>query len=331
MRELMHETIGLLNQASDMTGHKSPGQQQHHLNNPYKKRSAQDDDDDEIIPEWDIQRNGIESDKSGTDSGVDYSHDAAAHTKKSTTTTNLSHQKIAEGKIIFSFLPQVLPVSDALMPDSTHSYAVKLDRALEHLHSSWSLLVSTPTRVANADTHEFDQTARAIQQAFAHFVHLILTINDDDNDDEDLKIKRLVRLFMSAFIGALSFDPAAAKHNPNSHMLIYVPKFVEKFVQCLLKFECKKFSLVYTLLNVCESQLRHIYTFGQNEKFLLSTNVNLSNHQNVSKLNHKSKAARREDIEDDSLEIKNNANATNNNNNATTTIVNENISSSWVC
>jgi hypothetical protein len=53
----------------------------------------------------------------------------------------------------------------------------------------------------------------------------------------------------------------------------------------------------------------------------------------VSKLNHKSKTARREDIEDDSLEIKNNANATNNNNNnnATTTIINENISSSWVC
>ena len=66
-----------------------------------------------------------------------------------------------------------MPVSDALMPDSTHSHALKLELALDHLLASWSLLVSTPTRLAHSDTHEFDQTARAIQQAFAHFVHLM--------------------------------------------------------------------------------------------------------------------------------------------------------------
>lgn len=78
----MHETIGLLNQASDLIGYKS-----HHLNDPFKSKLKHDDDkqDEEIIPEWDLQLKNAESDKSGTDSGVD-SHDGHAHFKKSTST-----------------------------------------------------------------------------------------------------------------------------------------------------------------------------------------------------------------------------------------------------
>ena len=212
-----------------------------------------------------------------------------------------------------------MPVSDALMPDSTHSHALKLELALDHLLASWSLLVSTPTRLAHSDTHEFDQTARAIQQAFAHFVHLMLTLQETDvNNAENDKVQSLVQLFMSRFIESLSFDPAAAKHNPNSHMLIYVPKLVEKFAQCLLKFEIHSvpslphhtstrshlslLGLVYTLLNVCESKLRKIYAFDQSEKFVVlnKTDINKTpstKPKNTNKVD--------DNIDADSLDIKN--------------------------
>jgi hypothetical protein len=80
MRELMHETIGLLNQASDLIGYKS-----HHLNDPYKSKLKHNEKDDELIPEWDLKMRNGESDKSGTDSGVD-SNDGQSYLKKISTT-----------------------------------------------------------------------------------------------------------------------------------------------------------------------------------------------------------------------------------------------------
>ena len=73
MRELMHETIGLLNTVSDLTGHTKLR---------YEKIEEQEDVEEDIhMPDWHL-RHHPDSDKSGTDSGVD-SNDG--HAKKSMT------------------------------------------------------------------------------------------------------------------------------------------------------------------------------------------------------------------------------------------------------
>ena len=277
-------------------------------------------DVNEDIPNWDINMinpsgsQQLESDKSGSDSGVDSNDGQNKHGKSSRgRSDSFGNQKIAEGKIIFSFLPQILPISDEVLNRS--SVASKMESAYEHLQSSWALIVSMPTLSAGNDTHECDQTAKAIQQAFTHFSYLFLTMDSANlkefqiyqNElepilkkkfdtasshktqplelkfEEEFKIKVLVDLFMR-FLKYLFFDPAS-KYNPNSHMIIYVPKFVEKFAQSLLKFEnvfvhesfysasrTNLFGLVYTLLNVCESQLKQVYSFKQDERFFLNIN-----------------------------------------------------------
>lgn len=312
IRELMHETIGLLNSASERIGHANESL---YLKDQFRAKIEHDDaklrkSNEDTFPEWGISTNLAPSEKS-SDSGVD-SNDGNKNRARS---DSFGNQKIAEGKIIFSFLPQVLPISDETLP--TGSVVNKMETAFELLLSSWSLLASMPTDLAAHDTHECDQTAKAVQQALTHFSYLFLTIDSANlkqfqiyerelepvvsnklaylgelsleqknivelKYEEEFKVKVLVDLFMR-MLNVLRFDPAS-KHNPSSHMVVYVPRLVEKFVQSLLKFEdifvneshygvsrTNLFGLVYTILNVCERLTKSIYEMKQNSKFVLST------------------------------------------------------------
>lgn len=310
IREVMHETIGLLNSVSEKIGNKN---ESFYLKDQFKAKSEHDlrKSNEENFPEWGINTNlALAQSEKSSDSGVD-SNDGNKNRARS---DSFGNQKIAEGKIIFSFLPQVLPISDETL--KTGSVVNKMETAFEFLLSSWSLLVSMPTDLAAHDTHECDQTAKAIQQALTHFSYLFLTIDSANlkqfqiyqqelepvvnkklasgelsleqkniielKYEEEFKVKVLVDLFMR-MLKVLYFDPAS-KHNPNSHMVIYVPRLVEKFIQSLLKFEnifvnesyyavsrTNLFGLVYTILNVCESLTKSIYEIKQNSKFMLST------------------------------------------------------------
>ena len=146
IRELMHETIGSLNSVSKETNHhnnltelafdNSDNQEEHEM--------AVD------VPDWGIQTQHYQSEKSGTDSGVD-SNEGNTRRKNSTTSHSIHDQKISEGKIIFSFLPQVLPISNETM--KIGSIVNKMEQSFEYLQSSWSLLVSlSPIIVVNNQT-----------------------------------------------------------------------------------------------------------------------------------------------------------------------------------
>ena len=305
MREIMHETIGLLNSVSKANVSK---ENYYHLENPlnkaynsFKTRSSDSINalNEKNLPDWSLNQvksENIQSEKS-SDSGVD-SNDVK---EKAQWPTN----KIAEGKIIFSYLPQVLPISNELL----HSESVvnKMENAFEYLQSAWSLLVSMNAEQALANTHESDQTAKAIQQTFTHFAYLFLTMNltnlklfqvyiyhqhgsapsnpaTRERDDEEFKLKMLIELFMR-MIKFLYFDPASSC-NPNSHMFVYIGRFVEKFCQSLLKFEDVSASsgfgrtsllgLVYSLLNMCEILLKSIYSIRQDANFVLNIDSVLS-------------------------------------------------------
>ena len=167
------------------------------------------------------------------------------------------------------------------------------------------------TDKALRNTHESDQTAKAIQQAFTHFSYLFLTIdstilkefqiykhehanrkrhphsNDSQRLEDEFRVKVLVDLFIR-MLKFLHFDPAS-KSNPNSHMLIYIARFVEKFCQSLLKFESvfgsesvysscrtKLFGLVYSLLNLCENLMKSVYSLKLNDRFFLTVDSILS-------------------------------------------------------
>jgi hypothetical protein len=321
IRELMHETIGLLNAVSNVVDKNN----MHRIENPFnseneesfevenkqrqsksataKRKVSFNSTVNENVPEWGLNTNqhNQTTHQTESDSGVD-SNDGQ---KTKPRANSFGSQKIAEGKIIFSFLPQILPISDETY--DTNSVVKKMEQAFEYLQTSWSLLVSTSTLEAVKHTYECDQTAKAIQQAFTHFSYLFLIIDSKElkefqiyrNEfnashfgqnltveqkakaesvrEEEFKCKVLANLFMR-MLKLLNFDPSA-KHNPNSHMIIYVPRFAEKFVQSLIKFEnvlmnmsrMSIFGLVYCLLSATETLMRSMYKFNQNERFMLST------------------------------------------------------------
>lgn len=317
IRELLHKTIGLLNSVGNTIERKqTDSSKKYQLHDPFEyqklpakkglasiksHRHHQNDDDyideEKQIPDWsfetgttnDANVNQQQSDKSSDDSGVD-SNDGVP---RAAAPRRESQEKIAEGKIIFSFLPQIIPISMETLDSS--STASKMELAFEHLQASWSLLISTPTWHALVDTYECDQTAKAVQQAFTHFSHLFLNLDSDSlrqlqiyqNEfkkhpstaesessmsesalEEDFKLKVVVDLYIK-MIKYLFFDQAS-KLNPISHMISYIGRFVEKFMQSLLKYDSlmmdatrtsklNLFGLVYTLINYTENLVKSIY------------------------------------------------------------------------
>ena len=105
-------------------------------------------------------------------------------------------------------------------------------------------------------------------------------------------------------LGILYFDPNC-QHNPSSHMLTHVPRFIEKFAQAILKSEwgSRSLALLYSLLKSTEHVLRGVYRFSQDAKFFLSADSIIGQ-----KLMYETKVStepdtERENIETDSLEI----------------------------
>jgi hypothetical protein len=194
VRELMHETIGLLNSLAKKNNAK--------LENPFidvrrrqhdksensshssrrlkwrsRRRHASQESSPSMPPDWGLLSTIATVEKS-SDSGVD-SNDHfgsnAVQKQQQQRDRGLGDPKVAEGKIIFSYLPQVLPIS--LETLDSHTASARMERACEHLQSSWSLLISTSSLEASKRAHECDQTARAVQQSFAHFVRLFMSVD----------------------------------------------------------------------------------------------------------------------------------------------------------
>lgn len=338
IRELMNETIGLLDSVSETIDRNSSNYRINFLafreddeNKSFEKSTLRPNKaftstDNLSVPDWGLNTalagsQAGQSDKS-SDSGVDSNEGKNRHRSDS-----IQSQKIAEGKIIFSFLPQIMQISSEVL--KTGTVVNKMESAFEHLQSSWTLLVSTPTLKAYAETYECDQTAKAIQQSFTHFSYLFLIIDSanlkqfqiysqefknlygskieaaspQDRQDletkfeEEFKMRVLVDLFLK-MLKFLFFDPAS-RFNPNSHMIIYVPRFVEKFLQSLLKFDntfvgnsayaqsrTKLFHLIYSLLNTCETLIKNIYKFKQNDSFFLNSDPILSQKQLLPVVKH---------------------------------------------
>ena len=95
----------------------------------------------ESIPEWGLGTD-IHSDNnnSGSDSGVDSNDTKERRKYLAGGVGGVNDVKIAEGKIIFSYLPRVLPISEERL--KTDSVVDKMESAFEYLQSSWTLLTS---------------------------------------------------------------------------------------------------------------------------------------------------------------------------------------------
>lgn len=163
IRELMNNSIGLLNTLSDKPV------------DVIRAHSGRDgEDSDGPVPDWDLQthQSGAESAAaSSADSGVD------SNEKNNTERRRSSQTKIAEGKIIFSFLPQIIPVS---MQTLEQSRATRVEYAFESLQAAWALLTSMQTARALLDTAECDRTAKSVLLVFTRFAKLLLNMDWDD-------------------------------------------------------------------------------------------------------------------------------------------------------
>ena len=155
IREIMHETIGLLNSVSKTT---QSDKNHQHLENPFEKSSrsrrrkshnqglnTSTNYENNNIPEWglaSLQTTGsnMQSENSGSDSGVDSNDMKEKNSKFGKKTSSVNNMKIAEGKIIFSYLPQVLPISHETL--KTDTVVNKMENAFEFLQSSWCILTS---------------------------------------------------------------------------------------------------------------------------------------------------------------------------------------------
>lgn len=287
IRELMHEAIGLLNSATDQIN--ASGAKLEHLVNEERRMRKSSSSENESPLEWGLQTNATDKPSSPSDSGLEFEDksDKMRSSSKVISQPSSQPQKVAEGKIVFSFMPQVEPLSYEMIETSSTAY--KMETAFEYIQASWALLVSMSTNQASTDTHECDQTAKTIQQTFSHFSHLLLLLdskslqefqiyqNEFESESElNFKLKWLIDLFMK-LLHMLNFDPAAS-FNPASHMLIYIPRFVEKFMQSLIKFDFLDESkiarhvllgLAYSLLSTCERVIKSIYHFKQDDRFFL--------------------------------------------------------------
>ena len=282
MREITHETISLLNSSSQTLTNK-----EYLLKNPLEKFDNKIINDD--FPDWCLEINQTSMQSNNSDSGLE---------NEDKKRVNSFGTKIAEGKIIFSYLPQVLPISQEFI--NTNSLSNKMETAYEYLQTSWTLLVSTNKSDANKNTHECDQTAKAIQQLFAHFSYLFLMLDSENlnefqsykiefyENEKEYKLKVLSDLFIR-MLKFLNFD-SASKYNPNSHMIVYIPLFIEKFIQSLLKHDylfpvndskTSLLSLMYSLLNASEIILKKIYNLKNGKKCTIITDSILAQKSSI--------------------------------------------------
>ena len=134
----------------------------------------------------------------------------------------------------------------------------------------------------------------------------------ENQNEEEFKVKVLVDLYFK-MLKLLYFDPCS-KQNPSSHMIIYIPRFIEKFSQSLLKPEVNGESfnrtsllaIVYTVLNSTEVALKTIYKFTQDTKFFLNVDPILGQKSMIqlpTKPVVKESDKTNENIEPDSLEV----------------------------
>ena len=186
IRELMHETIGLLNSVAETTNSNYKLSSVFTQNVEERKRKVSFsaeviNEEDPEIPDWGLNTHVTVQSEKSSDSGVESNGKGVSD--------NGAAFKVAEGKIIFSYLPQILPISMETFRAS--SVVDKMEMSYELLQSSWALLASMETALALRNTHECDQTAKTIQQTFAHFVHLFLSL--DPSSVQSLQVNILFR------------------------------------------------------------------------------------------------------------------------------------------
>ena len=274
IRELMNNSIGLLNSLSDKPVDVVVG------------NNIEGDKDDQI-PEWGFQANqSSESSDSGVDSNEKIPKETASvvsNTNQRRSSLSASQSKIAEGKIIFSFLPQIIPISMETL-NMHESVATRIELAFESMQSAWGLLVSMTTAQALLDTAECDRTAKSIQFMFSRLAKILLSLDFDhfkglsafklgqleapseENEEAD-KLKICACLFIR-LLKYIYFDPASP-HNPNSHMLAYLRSFITRFLLILLKSGgessgFKRLELGFSILTYSESLLKCAYRLVNN-------------------------------------------------------------------
>ncbi|RNA29524.1 hypothetical protein BpHYR1_050019 [Brachionus plicatilis] len=292
VKELVNESVEQMNSISKSTDqHRSFHLPKHQLNNfdaedgqkltAKKKRSVSFESK---IPDWGLETKSESNilDKS-SDSGVDSINEQNKQNKPN----GLTDHKIADGKIIFSFLPQVLPISDQTM--NTQCLSSKLEISISHLICSWSLMV-TLNNYDSIDLNENEIVCKAIQQAFINFTSLFLNIEFDaikdffyfDNEhlaqNEQIHMKKLKALVKIFFILVKTLNFACTDSIGFGH----VCQLVQKFNQSILKLNNSMevdgdrgsariyvLSLAYNLLKSSQTILRPIFNQRQNESFLI--------------------------------------------------------------
>lgn len=171
IREFMNESISLLNSLGDK---------------PINVMKYDKLEEAEPMPEWGINTGNTQQQVSGQESGGGSASDSgldsnekgsmeAGYRRKSS--LSASQSKIAEGKIIFSFLPQIIPISTETINESV---ATRIESVFESMQNAWALLASMNTTRAILDTAENDRTAKSILFLFARFSRLLLGLDPDD-------------------------------------------------------------------------------------------------------------------------------------------------------
>ena len=240
------------------------------------------------IPDWGLEAtigtNGerIAENSSCDDSGVE-------NDKK-------SKPSITEGKIIFSYIPQILPISFEKL--ETNSISSKIDALYEITQNSWNLLSSSYVPVYTK--FDYEPTINTIKQLLSSYTNIIINLNyanfielnlvknnlkvfknlkqlfNDDAEEfevafEECKLKVLLVLFLN-FFKILNFDAT------EYHMFIHIPKILNTIIDNLFKNETQFKSLdrtqifqtVFVFLGLIRSFLCDIYKFNVNEQLFVN-------------------------------------------------------------
>jgi hypothetical protein len=123
----------------------------------------------EGVPEWGLGTD-IHSDNnnSGSDSGVDSNDTKERRKYMAGGVGGVNDVKIAEGKIIFSYLPRVLPISEERL--KTDSVVDKMESAFEYLQSSWTLLTSKLLKGPSYEPRFFSYTFWCVNRSLGKLI-----------------------------------------------------------------------------------------------------------------------------------------------------------------
>ena len=244
IREMLNHAMHALNTASRALGQPTLTSSEAVSNEDHVVVDDDNDDEQRRRAAWSLPNDDAEED--AKDDNDDDEEDEDYYSGAETTKAKKSHRqragpfepdaKVSAGKIIFTFMHQVLPISLETLPVaggiSSSTPAAHLATALGHVQSCWTLLLSlapplssdtnTTTTTTQPNAHESEQFVRILQHYFMHAARLLLADEDEEASGGEKRESKHSCLDMRQFADVADCSRAVVASRRNAIVHVFV-------------------------------------------------------------------------------------------------------------